>query len=292
MGISKAHWDLMQSRFAKSNVSFEEVYTNAYNAKMSNPELFKDIDPVKVVDEYYLKDSWVKEINSYGIYETKEGLLKAIHGNQNATVVEVSDFNNVNPVKGAIYHHQITSFDVDGKPVVHDFYSTDITRLHQHDTMFRLEKIIECGEKIEISAADANAMILAERIRGDRNIVVDTFGPCGEKDTYVSFVNKYPRVDNTPAPETPAPETPAPENTPAPEAAKVEETFADKHKALEGANVDETVNNVQKKAPDEHNFTWREQKFTGKDNTAISGSGDTPVKTVAQGVGKLNSGRE
>ncbi len=73
---------------------------------------------------------------------------------------------------------------------------------------------------------------------------------------------------------------------------RTEAEFFEKHTPTpEAAKVEETVNNVQKKAPDEHNFTWKEQKFTGKDDMAISESGDTPVKTVAQCKGILNSGR-
>ena len=192
MGISKQHWDLMMARFAKSNISFDEAYTNVVKAQQANPDLFKDINPVKVVDEYFLKDSWVQNWEKVGVFDSQDAIVSKLHLNPNANVVDVTDFNNVAEAKGAIYHNQITVTDAEGHKKTLDFYSTDLNQLHKHDTMFRLERIIECGEKIEVNTQDANAMILAARVAGDRNVGVASFGGCGEDDTYThAYIKKH-----------------------------------------------------------------------------------------------------
>lgn len=192
MGISKQHWDLMMARFAKSNITFDEAYTNVVKAQQANPDLFKDINPVKVVDEYFLKDSWVQNWEKVGVFDSQDAIVSKLHLNPNANVVDVTDFNNVAEAKGAIYHNQITVTDAEGNKQTLDFYSTDLNQLHKHDTMFRLERIIECGEKIEVNTQDANAMILAARVAGDRNVGVASFGGCGEDDTYThAYIKKH-----------------------------------------------------------------------------------------------------
>ncbi len=240
-----------------------------------------NIDPKDAMENVYQNIDNARAAGYFQNQSNEEVLFKYIQLIKQTERVEV--------LKGTNY--LVTKLGEDGNPM----YWVNAEEMHA------LNKIIICNEVTDISADKLDGVLALINEKGkyigegaDIGVTNNTFaGARVNCEDYQNawerhaFVNKHPRVDNTPAPETPAPE-----NTPAPEAAKVEETFADKHKALEGANVDETVNNVQKKAPDEHNFTWREQKFTGKDNTAISGSGDTPVKTVAQGVGKLNSGRE
>jgi hypothetical protein len=239
-----------------------------------------NIDPKDAMENVYQNIDNARAAGYFQNQSNEEVLFKYIQLIKQTERVEV--------LKGTNY--LVTKLGEDGNPM----YWVNA------EEMNALNKIIICNEVVDIPADKLDGVLALINEKGkyigegaDIGVTNNTFaGARVNCEDYQNawerhaFVNKHPRVDNTPAPETPAPE-----NTPAPEAAKVEETFADKHKAPEGANVDETVNNVQKKAPTEQ-FTWKEQKWTGKDNTAISGSGDTPVKTVAQGVGKLNSGRE
>ena len=260
----------MQQRFAdsESTISFEDAYRNVVNAKAANPELFKDIDPVKVVDEYFLKDSWVKDWDSMGVFDSKDALMSARHLNPNAKIIDVTDFDNVEASRNAIYHSQITITGADGNPKTLDFYSTDVKILHQHDTMFRLQRIIECGDKIKIPVNDTNAMILAERLRGNRNISVKSFGGCGEDDTYTRFAQKHP---HHPAPKPVEPETPV----------KVDETTVDNAKPANPAKVEETTVDTQKQGK---TITWQERKYTTGDNTVGSGTGSHPEKVVKSGL--------
>lgn len=41
----------------------------------------------------------------------------------------------------------------------------------------------------------------------------------------------------------------------------------------------------------EAEFIWKEQKFTGKDNSVASDSGETPKKIGANGIEKFNEGK-
>lgn len=192
MGISKQHWNLMMSRFAKSNITFEEAYTNVVRAQQLNQDLFKDINPVKVIDEYFLKDSWVQNWEKVGVFDSQDTIVSKLHLNPNAKIVDVTDFNNVAETKGAIYHNQITVLNAEGDKQTLDFYSTSLNQLHKHDTMLRLEKIVVCGERVEINTQDANAMILAARVAGSKKVCVESFGGCGENDTYTHlYIRKH-----------------------------------------------------------------------------------------------------
>lgn len=258
MGISLKHWNMMQERFANSNISFEEAYTNVVNASKDNPELFQGIDPVKVVDEYFLKDSWVKNWEAVGVYTSDEELISKLRLNPSVQVVDVDNFDNVEAQNGVIYHNQVTIVE-DGEEKVLDFYSADLNQLHRHDTMFRLERIIECGDKVEISAQDANNMIEEARVAGTRNVGVKSFGGCGEENTYThGFMRKH-------APSLHKPETPAP--------VVAQETVTNEEVA-EPVSVAETVTNEEVTPPTtvKISITKATTNATGFNDVAVQGN--------------------
>ena len=229
----------------------------------------ENIDPKDAMENVYQNIDNARAAGYFQNQSNEEVLFKYIQLIKQTERVEV--------LKGTNY--LVTKLGEDGNPM----YWVNA------EEMNALNKIIICNEVVDIPVDKLDGVLALINEKGkyigegaDIGVTNNTFaGARVNCEDYQNawnrhaFVNKHPRVDNTPAPEE----------------AKVDETFANKHKTPDGANVDETVNNVQKKAPTEQ-FTWKEQKFTGKDNTAISGSGDTPVKTVAQGRGVLNSGRE
>lgn len=229
----------------------------------------ENVDPKDAMENVYQNIDNARAAGYFQGQSNEEVLYKYIQLIKQTERVEV--------LKGTSY--LVTKLGADGNPM----YWVNA------EEMNALNKIIICNEVTKVSADKLDGVLNLINEKGkyigegaDIGVTNNTFvGARTDCDEYQNawerhaFVSKHPRVDNTPAPE----------------AAKVDETtFADKHNPNNGANVDETVNNVQKKAPTEQ-FTWKEQKFTGKDDTAISGSGDTPVKTVAQGRGVLNSGR-
>ena len=229
----------------------------------------ENIDPKDAMENVYQNIDNARAAGYFQNQSNEEVLFKYIQLIKQTERVEV--------LKGTNY--LVTKLGEDGNPM----YWVNA------EEMNALNKIIICNEVVDIPADKLDGVLALINEKGkyigegaDIGVTNNTFaGARVNCEDYQNawnrhaFVHKHPRVDNTPAPE----------------AAKVEETFADKHKAPEGANVDETTTNAQKKAPDEHNFTYKELKYTTKDHTAISGSGDTPVKIVAQGKGILNSGR-
>ena len=277
MGISENHWKMLMERFENSDITFEEAYLNAYNAQQAHPELFEDMSIVEAVDKFVLNDSWYKDWEAVGVFEDKGALIAKGLARADAKVIDVTDFENVTASDNYIYHHQITTIDANGEPVVHDFYASGkggLAILQKHDTLYRLQRMIKCGDDIDISANNANELLEKPLQQGDRNIRMVRVKPCDEGYEYRgTFAHKHTNVPTAHA--------------------SVNETVVNNQQPAQPVNVEEVTVHVEKQ-PAPQSMSYKVTRYTTYDNTAGSGSvvngKGMPEQVVARGT-VTNSGR-